>query len=454
MSDVEQLRLKIDEQALVVRELKTAKAEKAQIDEQVSLLLELKDKLRIARGEPEAPKKSSGSGSGSSSNKAIAVKVPKGTKDYDPEDMAVRTKIFSTIVGVFEKHGAVTIDTPVFELKEILVGKYGEDSKLIYDLKDQGGEECSLRYDLTVPFARYVALKGITNIKRYQLAKVYRRDQPAMSKGRMREFFQCDYDIAGSYGEMIPDVECVRVAVDVLTKLDVGSFLIKLNHRKILDAIFEVSGVPANKVRAISSAVDKLDKLPWADVRKEMTEEKGLDDTTADKIGTYVQLRGAGEDLLKKLEAMPELMASKKAQEGMAEMALFFKYARIFNILDWVSFDMSLARGLDYYTGIIYEAVLVEENDRPTKAQPTVVAADKSKNKDAAEVDESQMCFGSIAAGGRYDELVGMFMDSKRAQVPCVGISFGIERIFSILKKRLQDQTVKANKTQVFVISI
>ncbi|KAJ2464824.1 Cytoplasmic and mitochondrial histidine tRNA synthetase, partial [Coemansia sp. RSA 2322] len=344
MSDVEQLRLKIDEQALVVRELKTAKAEKAQIDEQVSLLLELKDKLRIARGEPEAPKKSSGSGSGSSSNKAIAVKVPKGTKDYDPEDMAVRTKIFSTIVGVFEKHGAVTIDTPVFELKEILVGKYGEDSKLIYDLKDQGGEECSLRYDLTVPFARYVALKGITNIKRYQLAKVYRRDQPAMSKGRMREFFQCDYDIAGSYGEMIPDVECVRVAVDVLTKLDVGSFLIKLNHRKILDAIFEVSGVPANKVRAISSAVDKLDKLPWADVRKEMTEEKGLDDTTADKIGTYVQLRGAGEDLLKKLEAMPELMASKKAQEGMAEMALFFKYARIFNILDWVSFDMSLAR--------------------------------------------------------------------------------------------------------------
>ncbi|KAJ1671130.1 Cytoplasmic and mitochondrial histidine tRNA synthetase, partial [Coemansia sp. RSA 25] len=151
MSDIEQLKQQVEEQGGVVRELKAAKAEKAQLDEQVALLLALKKKLQIAssgNGEVEAPKKKSG-------GDAFVLKVPKGTKDYTPKEMSVRTEIFRTIVSVFEKHGAVTIDTPVFELKEILVGKYGEDSKLIYDLKDQGGEECSLRYDLTVPFARY-----------------------------------------------------------------------------------------------------------------------------------------------------------------------------------------------------------------------------------------------------------------------------------------------------------
>ncbi|KAI8321505.1 histidyl-tRNA synthetase [Martensiomyces pterosporus] len=373
--------------------------------------------------------------------------------------MSVRSGIFNTITSVFEKHGAVTIDTPVFELKEILTGKYGEDSKLIYDLKDQGGEECSLRYDLTVPFARYVAMNGITNIKRYQIAKVYRRDQPAMTKGRMREFYQCDYDIAGQYDAMIPDAECVRVAVEVLTSLDVGGFVIKINHRKILDAIFEVSGVPEDKIRTISSAVDKLDKLPWADVRKEMTEEKGLDGAVADKIGEYVQLRG-GQELLEKLASFPELMKSTKAQEGLADMGLFFKYATIYNILDYVSFDMSLARGLDYYTGIIYEAVLTEEDVRPTEAQPTATSA--KEVKESGEIDESQVRVGSIAAGGRYDELVGMFSASRRSkgkaskknQVPCVGISFGVERIFSIIMSRLQTQEIKANKTQVYIISL
>ncbi|KAJ2879076.1 Cytoplasmic and mitochondrial histidine tRNA synthetase, partial [Coemansia aciculifera] len=143
MSDIEQLKQQVEEQGVVVRDLKAAKAEKAQLDEQVALLLALKKKLQIASGngdEVDGPKKKSG-GAG----KAL------GTKDYTPKEMAVRTEIFRTITSVFEKHGAVTIDTPVFELKEILVGKYGEDSKLIYDLKDQGGEECSLRYDLTVP---------------------------------------------------------------------------------------------------------------------------------------------------------------------------------------------------------------------------------------------------------------------------------------------------------------
>jgi histidyl-tRNA synthetase len=207
--------------------------------------------------------------------------------------MVLRSRIFDTISSVFKRHGGVTIDTPVFELREILAGKYGEDSKLIYDLQDQGGELCSLRYDLTVPFARFLAMNPtIQQIKRYHLAKVYRRDQPAMTKGRMREFYQCDFDIAGQYESMIPDSEILCIAVEGLTALGIEDFVIKLNHRKILDGIFAVCGVPLADVRKISSAVDKLDKMPWEDVKNEMTEEKGLPIEAADKIGEYVKMKG------------------------------------------------------------------------------------------------------------------------------------------------------------------
>lgn len=146
-------------------------------------------------------------------------------------------------------------------MQEILSGKYGEDSKLIYDLQDQGGELCSLRYDLTVPFARYLAMTGTQNIKRYQVGKVYRRDQPAIAKGRMREFYQCDLDIAGVYDKMIPDAEILRILVEILDKLAMGDYEVKVNHRKILDGMFSECGVPEDKIRAISSSVDKLDKV-------------------------------------------------------------------------------------------------------------------------------------------------------------------------------------------------
>lgn len=152
---------------------------------------------------------------------------------------------------------------PVFELKDILSGKYGEDAKLIYDLQDQGGELCSLRYDLTVPFARWLAMNSsVQHVKRYHIAKVYRRDQPAMTKGRMREFYQCDFDIAGSYDPMVPDAEILRITSEVFDGLGWrGKYTIKINHRKVLDGIFEVCGVPQDKIRSISSAVDKLDKV-------------------------------------------------------------------------------------------------------------------------------------------------------------------------------------------------
>ncbi|KAK7726045.1 Cytoplasmic and mitochondrial histidine tRNA synthetase [Botryosphaeria dothidea] len=392
---------------------------------------------------------------------AFQLKVPKGTKDWEGKDMVIRDKIFGTITDVFKRHGAVTIDTPVFEMKEILAGKYGEDSKLIYDLADQGGELCSLRYDLTVPFARWLAMNSsVQSIKRYHIAKVYRRDQPAMTKGRMREFYQCDFDIAGTYDPMLPDAEILRITTEIFDALGwQGRYTIKINHRKILDGIFAVCGVPADKIRTISSAVDKLDKSPWTEVRREMTEDKGLDPAVADKIGEYVNLRG-GEDLLAKLQANETLAANESAKKGLDDMALLFNYLNVFKVMDKISFDMSLARGLDYYTGVIYE--VVTEGSAPASAAgaaPEAQKAQKKGKKAAADDDDRSndpsVGVGSVAAGGRYDELVGMF--SGKSQIPCVGISFGVERIFSITKARMEAEKtaagVRLNEIDVFVMA-
>jgi histidyl-tRNA synthetase len=354
------------------------------------------------------------------------------------------------------------IDTeyrPVFELKEILSGKYGEDSKLIYDLADQGGEICSLRYDLTVPFARWLAMNSsVQSIKRYHIAKVYRRDQPAMTKGRMREFYQCDFDIAGVYDPMLPDAEIIRITCEIFQSLGwEGKYTIKINHRKILDGIFQVCGVPTDKIRTISSAVDKLDKSPWEEVRREMTEDKGLDVEVADKIGEYVVQKG-GEDLLQKLQTDEKLSANESAKAGLDDMALLFTYLRSFNVLDRLSFDMSLARGLDYYTGVIYE--VVTEGSAPQKPQNGAAKKESSRPKKPSDAEEDRsndptVGVGSVAAGGRYDNLVSMF--SGKQQIPCVGISFGVDRIFSITKQRLAAESssapIRTNEVDVYVMA-
>ncbi|KAK7207090.1 mitochondrial and cytoplasmic histidine-tRNA ligase Hrs1 [Myxozyma melibiosi] len=385
------------------------------------------------------------------------LKTPKGTKDWADKDMVLRTRIFDTLTAVFKRHGGVTIDTPVFELREILAGKYGEDSKLIYDLKDQGGELCSLRYDLTVPFARFLAMNPtIQSIKRYHIAKVYRRDQPAMTKGRMREFYQCDFDIAGTYETMVPDAEAVAIAVEGLTELGIEEFTVKLNHRKILDGIFAVCGVPEADVRKISSAVDKLDKVSWEDVKKEMVEEKNLPVEAADKIGEYVKLKG-GRDLIATLESDGKLMANESAAQGVKDMVLLYDYLDAFEASSKVSFDLSLARGLDYYTGIIYECVTTGSAPPPApteEAASSKKSSKKSKPKDEDEDVSEYVGIGSIAAGGRYDELVGMFAQSKKKSVmPCVGISFGVERLFSILKAKEDMSKVRATATDVYIMA-
>ncbi|ELP83530.1 histidyl-tRNA synthetase, cytoplasmic, putative [Entamoeba invadens IP1] len=351
------------------------------------------------------------------------VKTPKGTRDYFPKIMNAREMAIQTITRCFRRHGAVSIDTPVFELKDILTSKYGEEGgKLIYDLADQGeGEKLSMRYDLTVPFARYIASNGVKKIKRYQIGKVYRRDQPYMTKGRQREFCQCDFDIAGEYDPMIPDAEIVSILNEVLTDLEIGEFRIKINHRKILDAIFILAGVPREKFPAIFSAVDKLDKASWEDVEKEMVETKGLDAAIAKKIGEYVKMHDKPKEMYEKLV---EMKLEESAPEAMHDMKLLIQYCEAFNCLNRVEFDLSLVRGLDYYTGVIFEAVMVVGNTS----------------------------VGSIAGGGRYDNLVGIFGPNK---IPCVGFSVGLERIMIILEEKLS-KTAKLfeAQTEVFVCSV
>ena len=351
------------------------------------------------------------------------VKVVKGARDFLPFQMAIRDKAFKIITDVFKKHGAVEIDTPVFELKETLMGKYGEDSKLIYDLNDQGGELLSLRYDLTVPFARFMAVNNIPSIKRYHIGKVYRRDNPQMSRGRYREFYQCDFDIAGpNYGRMIPEADVIKVVVEILTQLPVGGFNIKLNHRLLLDAIVNISGIKDELYRAVCSSVDKLDKEEWDTVKKELI-EKGITDEQSEKLWTFVQLKDKPKVLLEKLKTNNELISNKKGKEALDDMEILFDYLEIMGTDKYCTFDLSLARGLDYYTGLIYETVLTD--------------TDK---------------VGSISGGGRYDNLVGMFSGK---QIPAVGVSIGIERIFNILEEKYKDSSdIRSVATEVFVAVI
>ncbi|EDW56038.1 GM22902 [Drosophila sechellia] len=371
-----------------------------QIDEEVARLLALKATL----GGDAAP-----------TNLKFTLKTPKGTRDYGPQQMTLRQGVLDKIVQVFKRHGGEAIDTPVFELKEVLTGKYGEDSKLIYDWKIQGGEILSMRStDATIP---------------------------AMTKGRYREFYQCDFDIAGTYDPMLPDAECVKIVSEILDTLDIGDYVIKLNHRQLLDGMFQACGVPADSFRTICSAVDKLDKSPWADVRKEMVDEKGLDEAAADRIGEYVRLSG-GAELVEQLLADEKLKAVPNAVKGLEGMKQLLKYCSIFGLDKRVSFDLSLARGLDYYTGVIYEGVL--------KGESATVASPAKTSQQNGEQANEPATVGSVAGGGRYDNLVGMF-DPRGKAVPCVGVSIGVERIFSVLEARAAASGLKLRTSDVEV---
>jgi len=242
-----------------------------------------------------------------------------------------------------------------------------------------------------------------------------------MTKGRFREFYQCDFDVAGEYDLMLPDSECVKMMVEILDEVQVGDYRIKINHRRLLDGLFAICGVPEKLFRAISSAVDKLDKSPWEEVRAEMIDVKGLDPVVADKIKQFVDIKGAPVETLARIKDSGLCNGNVDATTALEEMDVLFKYLACFKVLHRIEFDLSLARGLDYYTGIIYEAVMVSGIER----------------------------LGSIAAGGRYDKLVGMY---GNRDIPAVGFSVGIERVFTILYEEAKKRgTIRENETEVFI---
>lgn len=358
-------------------------------------------------------------------------KVPNGTRDFEPKQMKIRERVIGLVSSVFKRHGGVPIDTPVFENRDTLESKYGADAKLIYNLEDQGGDLLSLRYDLTVPFARYLAChKSVSSMRRYHIAKVYRRDKPAAD--RFREFYQCDFDIAGKSGTMVADAEILSIFNDLF--IEIGNhfgqtldYEIRVSHRDILRAMTKVAGVQDEKFKTVCSTIDKLDKMDWSKVRDELINVKGLNSNSADIIGEYVNMKKKlnldvrGEKsclaVLDKLKNDPKFSAV--AEKTLKDMDILFSYLKNLNCIDHISFDLSIARGLDYYTGIIFEASV----------------AGKAS---------------SVVGGGRYDTLVGMLCGRD---VPSVGASLGIERIFTLFEEKFKESGSESD-VQVYVGSV
>ncbi|KAK2197126.1 bifunctional Aminoacyl-tRNA synthetase [Babesia duncani] len=348
-------------------------------------------------------------------NQIRRAKVPKGTLDFLPEEMLLRCIILTKIKDVFREHGAVEIDTPVFELRETLLGKYGEDQKLIFDLKDTGGEQLSLRYDLTVPFARFLASNKIEKLKRFHIAKVYRRDEPQLNRGRYREFVQCDLDIAGVYERMVADAEVIFILIRVLRLFKKDQFVVKISHRVILDGILSHVGVSNEMIRGICSSIDKLDKEPWEKVRDEMVNDKGLPESVADNLKLFVNMQQGSIETLCNILREQNV---KGIDEAFEDLTLLDTYLKAFGVSESeIIFDLSLARGLDYYTGVIFEAVLIGES------------------------------VGSVGAGGRYDNLIKSLSGRN---TPAVGLSVGVERIIRTLDK----SKISPNLTDVYVCTI
>ncbi len=343
--------------------------------------------------------------------------IPKGTRDFSPIEMSQRNYIFSIIRNVFEKYGYSPIETPSMENLSTLTGKYGEEGdKLLFKILNSGDflsgvnienrdskkltneiSDKGLRYDLTVPFARYVVMhqNELTfPFKRYQIQPVWRADRP--QKGRYREFYQCDADIIGSTS-LFNEAEIVAIINNVFTDLKIN-VVIKLNNRKILSAMAEIIGA-TDKIIDITVAIDKLDKIGLENVNKELL-EKGISKEMVDKLQPIILLKGSTQDKLKSLKNIfSNIEIGKK---GIEEIEIIFDYIKLMNINCQVELDLTLARGLNYYTGTIFE----------------VKALDAS--------------MGSISGGGRYDDLTSIF---GLKDLSGVGISFGADRIYDVLNE-------------------
>ena len=351
---------------------------------------------------------------------AVKPSIPKGTRDFSPVEMAKRNYIFNTIRDVFHLFGYQQIETPSMENLSTLMGKYGDEGdKLLFKIQNSGDYfngitdeellsrnavklaskfcEKGLRYDLTVPFARYVVMHRDEisfPFKRYQIQPVWRADRP--QKGRYREFYQCDADVVGS-NSLLNEVELVQMIDRVFGKFGVR-VSIKINNRKILTGIAEIIG-EADKIVDITVAIDKLDKIGLENVNAELA-SKGIPQEAIDKLQPIILLSGSNEE---KLETLKTVLATSEAGlKGVEESEFILKTVSALGVKSEVELDLTLARGLNYYTGAIFEVKALDVQ------------------------------IGSISGGGRYDNLTGVFgMDGMSG----VGISFGADRIFDVLNQ-------------------
>jgi len=327
--------------------------------------------------------------------------IPKGTRDFGPAEMVGRNYIFSVVRSVFQKYGYQCIETPSMENLGTLLGKYGEEGdKLLFRIQNSGEKaalapEKGLRYDLTVPFARFVVQHQNEisfPFKRYQIQPVWRADRP--QKGRYREFYQCDVDVIGSKS-LLNELELVQMVDDVFGQMGVR-VCIKINNRKILSGLAEVSGQP-DKLVDITVAIDKIDKI-GLDAVKEELREKGLDESAIAVIEPVLTLSGTTQEKLARMRTL--LAASETGMKGLDEVETLFGLIAAAGIRQAVELDLSLARGLNYYTGAIFEVKALD------------------------------FAIGSICGGGRYDDLTGIF---GLPNTSGVGISFGADRIYDVL---------------------
>lgn len=340
------------------------------------------------------------------------LKTACGTRDFSPQECLLREQMINDMISVFKRYNAVPLETPVFELKENLMKKYGDDTKLVYELKapleDASQKDASqkeslcLRYDLTVPLARYLVQNGVVKIRRYQIAKVYRRDLPNPSRGRYREFYQADIDLIGEPETMIPEAQLLRIGADVLQKYQID-FKIKFNFRNNLCEILTRSDISDDLLLTVCSTLDKLDKKTWEELTPELN-SKGVTDCQIVKIRGFVDQNYMSVDTSAKYQKL-------------------CNYLQMLGLESNLQYDPCLARGMDYYTGLIFEFVVPSMPD-----------------------------LGSVIAGGRYDNLCQVFKES--AQVPALGLSIGFERVFDYLMKNSVKVDSSASKMVTYYLAM
>ncbi|MDQ3226898.1 MAG: histidine--tRNA ligase family protein [Chloroflexota bacterium] len=291
----------------------------------------------------------------------VSVRKPqilKGFRDYTPDQMRLRLHVIGIFRQVFERHGFEPVDTPALEYLEILTGKAGENEKLMYHFHDQGDREVGLRYDLTVPLARYFAMHqqdSVLPFKRYHIAPVWRAEKP--QRGRFREFWQCDADIVGS-SSMLADAEAVSVLTDALDAVNLKRAVVSINHRTLLEAMARLAGVPESYAPTVFRAIDKLDKIGPDGVRRDLV-ATGVDEAAANRVVELVTRTGSNDELLD--AAAADLDGIAGGSEAVTELRELAGYIDSLNVRpgSW-KIDLSLARGIDYYTGPVFEARVAE----------------------------------------------------------------------------------------------